>query len=128
MPKLTVTDLEPRNYDETIGKRIARFRKKQGLTQKELSEKIGIDRTLIANYEVDRVRIYDDMIARIAIALNISADVLLGVKEVIDKENTQSLKIMKRMRRIEKLPSMQQKTILRNIDLSLTGIEKELSD
>jgi len=120
------TDKKNNNPSEmTIGQRIAYYRKKKGLTQKELSDKVGIERSLITNYEIGRVRIYDDMIIKIAIALNISSDSLLGLKDSISKNDTPSLKIIKRLKRIENLPLNQQKTILRNIDISIAGIEKE---
>jgi transcriptional regulator with XRE-family HTH domain len=132
MPKLNINNKEEfkttSSDGETIGKRIARFRKKKGLTQKELAEKIGIDRTLITNYELGRARVYDEMLTRIALTLNVSADLLLGIKDNIDKKESHSLKIMKRVYRIEKLPLAQQKIILRGLDLNLTGIEKELSE
>ena len=128
MPKLTIINTETfqsNSNKKSIGKRLAYYRKKRGLTQKELAKKIGIDRTVIANYEIGRAHIYDQILARISIALNISSDLLLGIKESIHKEKPPSLKIMKRVKQIEQLSPAQQKIVLRNIDINIAGIKKE---
>jgi len=117
--------INPKN--KTFGQRLASFRKKRGLTQCELAEIIGISQSTLTDYERDKLRLHDDLIVKLTDVLKISANVLLGTNESSGKYDEPSLKIMKRLRRIEKLPSIQQKTILRNIDISLTGIEKELS-
>ena len=49
-----------------IGTRIATLRKRKGITQKELAEKIGVTRTMVTDYECGRVRLYDEIIARLA--------------------------------------------------------------
>ena len=122
MPKLAAPKKKISLDNMSIGERIAFFRKKNGLTQKELSEEIGVNRTLIANYELGRAHVYDDTLASIAMALNVSADILLGIKDGINKEKTPSLKITRRLKEIEKLPPNKQKIILRNIDLDLAGL------
>ena len=113
------------NEDNTIGKRIARLRKEKGFTQKELAEKIGINRSLMCDYEIGRIRIYSEMIARIAIALNVSTDNILGVKNIGNNKNIPSLKLIKRMYAIEKLSKSKQKALLKNIDnfLKAEGIK-----
>ena len=83
MPRVPKQVLPPLNLsDESVGQRIARIRKLKGLTQVQLAERIGIERTVIANYEKDRLRIYDEMLARIAIALSVTTDEILGLKAV----------------------------------------------
>jgi transcriptional regulator with XRE-family HTH domain len=82
MPHKSKYILEPLNLgDETIGQRIARIRKEKELTQKELANLIGIPRSLVSNYEIGRIRLYDEMVTRFAIALEISTDYLLGLKD-----------------------------------------------
>jgi len=80
MPKKP--DLPPLNlYEESLGHRIGLIRKKKGLTQQELADKIGISRSLLSNYEIDRNRLYDEMLIRLAIALDVSLDYLVGFKD-----------------------------------------------
>jgi len=67
------------------------------------------------------------MTARFALALQISADELLGLKHCTNGtgDNTASLKILRRVKRIETLPSAKQKILLQNIDMFLKGAEAE---
>jgi transcriptional regulator with XRE-family HTH domain len=82
MPQKCKDELKPLNLsDESIGKRIARIRKSRELTQEQLAKKIGITRSRLSKYEIDRIRLYDEMVARFAIALEVSADEILGLKE-----------------------------------------------
>jgi transcriptional regulator with XRE-family HTH domain len=76
-------DLPPieEESDFSIGQRIHKVRKKKGYTQKDLADKIGISRILVWNYENGRLRLYDEMVKRFAIALEVSTDYLLGLKD-----------------------------------------------
>lgn len=76
LPELNLID------DKSIGERIMGIRKNKGLTQLELSSKIGIKRRLLSEYETGRVSISGDMVTRFAIALEVSADSLLGLEKI----------------------------------------------
>ena len=79
----------------TIGQRIRELRIKKKYTQKELANIIGISRILVWNYENGRLRLYDEMVKRFAIALGVSTDYLLGLKdepEPLPKRNTSNAK------------------------------------
>lgn len=108
---------------ESIGERLARIRKEHGLTQKKLAEKIGVTRSVIMDFERDKNHLYDQVIIRIALVLGISSDELLGIKNSKKKVYPSSLRIIKRMKRIEELPTIKQKKILENIDIILRGFE-----
>lgn len=125
MPQNPKFNLPPLDLgSETIGDRIAKLRKAKGYTQAELAEALtqmkGSDveianiRALISGYERDRTRPNYEMIIRLAIALGVTADELLGIKPV--KNYTPSLKLQRRIKQIEKLPAEQQKTLLKTID------------
>jgi len=82
MPKKIDYELpELDDKSETIGQRIAKIRKIKGISQQILADKIGINRYLVSDYELGRARIYDEMVKRFAIALKVSADYLLGLKD-----------------------------------------------
>lgn len=118
MSRIFKSKLQDTNINSiTIGENIRNIRKRMALTQKEVAEKIGITRVLFSDYERGRVHVYGDMIARIAIALNVSADEILGL--TIDKktQDSSSLRYMKRIKQIEKLPEHKKKEILRTIDI-----------
>jgi len=107
------------NSSHDVGLRISKLRKLNGLTQNELAEKMGIERTAIANYETGRLRIYDKMLKRFAIALNVTADELLGISHNKNIDVEPNLKIIKRLKEIEDLPSRQKSSLLNTIDAYL---------
>lgn len=116
MPQVLKKELPPLNIsDHSIGEIIAKIRKKRGLTQLELAEKIGITRTALSAYESGRVRLYDEMIARFALALNVSTDILLGLKKNDILVHDTNFKITKRVKELEALPLSEQKKILDHI-------------
>ena len=85
---------------------------------------MGIIQVLVSDYERDKLRPYHDMISRFAKALEVSSDERLGLKTPKNKNSETSLKVLRRMKKIEALPPMQQKTLLRTIDMFLKGAEK----
>jgi len=123
MPHPRKTPLPPLDVEvEAIAARIVKLRKLRGLTQKELAEKIGISRDSLASHESGRVHLNDEIIVRFALALRISTDELLGVKKgdlVVDDPPT--VRIVRRMQKIQKLTASDQKAILRTIDAFLDG-------
>jgi transcriptional regulator with XRE-family HTH domain len=106
---------------ETFGQRLARIRKEKGYTQVELADKVGMVQVVISDYELDKLRPYHDTVLRFAEAFGMSTDELLGAKQVKSKGTDLSLKIMRRMRKIEALPQARQKVLLQSIDMFLKG-------
>jgi transcriptional regulator with XRE-family HTH domain len=117
MPSIPKFSLKPlKTSQEPIGKRIARLRKKLGMTQTELAEKVGISRKLVTDYETRRVRLYDEMVIRLAFALNVSTDEILGVKDSEHEKIDMSIRFMRRMKELNKLPENKIKHILKTLD------------
>ena len=76
----------------TTGDRIRNARKKAGLTQKELGEKLGVTGSLIGIYETNRRKPKPDTLQRMADALGISYVDLLSDEDIhqrIDSVTTQ---------------------------------------
>jgi transcriptional regulator with XRE-family HTH domain len=63
---------------ETLGQRIARLREAAGLTQKGLAERAGLPFTSLRNWEQDAREPLASAVGKLAVALGVSADVLLG--------------------------------------------------
>jgi len=127
MPRISRLKLPPlRLGKEIMGERIARLRKERGYTQAELAEKTGIIQALISDYERNKLRLHAEMVIRFAQALEVSTDELLGNNGTGKKDNSDklSLRLLRRSKRIEALPSSQQKTLLKTIDTFLKGAEK----
>lgn len=66
---------------ETLGSRIKDLRLKQGMTQKQLAEKIGIREATLSRYENDKRDTQWEILGRIAEHLNTSSDYLLGLSD-----------------------------------------------
>jgi len=107
---------------ESFGQRLARLRKERGLTQVEIAERVGIIQVLVSDYERGKLRLNAEMVVRFADALEITADELLR----LDAENTPlrpkpSLRMLRRLEKIEKLPVNQQAALLKTIDTFIKG-------
>lgn len=127
MPRRSKLKLPPLNLGkETVGQRLARLRKERGYTQKELAEKMGIIQVLISDYERDMLRLHAEMLTRFARALDVNADDILGLKQEKSNGNGQktSLRLLRRLNRIEDLPPSQQKTLIKTIDTFLKAAGK----
>jgi transcriptional regulator with XRE-family HTH domain len=109
----------------TIAKNLQKARIGKGLTQAELADLVGITREGIAAYETGRVRLMDDMLIRFAETLNVTTDQILGVGKVNTNKSDLSLRLVKRLQKIENLPPNQQKVLLKNIDMFLKAAESE---
>lgn len=116
MPQKPGFTLQPLPVAESVGSRIGYFRKKRGLTQAGLARLIGITNVLVSHYERNRLRINNDMLARFALALKVSADDLLGLKKSKTPAPEISLRFLKRLLIIETLPENQKKSIIRSLD------------
>ena len=70
-----------------FGKRLRASRDKQGLSQSELARLSGVGQNQISNLEAGKKpRVSLDVVARLCLALHISADYLLGLQDAT-KEN-----------------------------------------
>lgn len=76
-------DKETVDNNETVGKRIKKWRKLKDITQSELGAKINKTLSSVQKYEKGDVTIPIDVLNNIAIALNI------GIDKLICEENTQ---------------------------------------
>jgi DNA-binding XRE family transcriptional regulator len=99
----------------TIGKNLQSIRKRRGLTQKELGEKIDLTREAVASYEVGRSQLM------ITTLLDICAVLRVNVNEILclERKNTEiaiTRRWAKRMDIVESLPESIKKHILRTLD------------
>ena len=126
MPQKSKLKPPPLNLNkETLGNRIARLRKEKGYTQDDLAKKMGIVRVLISDYERERIRPHYEMIIRLALALEVTTDELLGLKKSKAVTKKPSLTILRRLIKIDQLPPSQQRVLLQTIDNFLKGVEAQ---
>jgi transcriptional regulator with XRE-family HTH domain len=108
---------------ESMGQRLARLRKERGWTQVELADRTGIVQTVLSDYERGKLRLNADMIVRFASTLDITTDELLQPKAAQTVlRRKPSLRVLRRLERIESLPQHQQNTLLKTIDGFLKGV------
>ena len=108
--------------NETQGQRLARLRKERGFTQVEIAERVGIIQALVSDYERDKLRLNADMVVRFASALEITTDELLKPNgKGTPLRRKPSLRMLRRLEKIESLPAHQQTTLLKTIDTFLKG-------
>lgn len=96
-----------------LGKNLRKLRKEKGYTQAQLAEISGVSRRVIVHYENYIKKPVFENVKKIAEALEISMDDLVGKfeSERTKKHEDVSYKIMKKVRVIEKLPTRDQNTI-----------------
>ena len=96
---------------DTFGKRLVSVRKEKGLSQGELAKKIGAIGVVIGRYERDEVKPSIEVAAKLAEALRVSLDYLVGSTDLLlDKE------VIKKITEIQKLPEEDKKGIFYAID------------
>jgi len=126
MPRVSTLKLPPLDVDpRSIGMRLSQLRKAKGYTQIALARKTGLTQALISSYERNRLRLNAETVIRLAKALNVSTDDLLGFARGADGGNDRvSLRLARRLRRIDTLPKSRQKTILKAIDFMIDSAGK----
>jgi transcriptional regulator with XRE-family HTH domain len=106
---------------DSFGARLARIRKERGFTQIELAERVGMIQVLISDYELGKLRPYADVVARLAGALSVSTDELLGLQPTKSDGLGHNRRFLRRLKAVSKLPKRDQDTLLRTIDAFLAA-------
>jgi transcriptional regulator with XRE-family HTH domain len=102
----------------TFGKRLATYRKERKYSQNKLGLKIGTSGDVIGKYERDEVKPSIDVASKIADALELSLDNLIG------KTNIQlDGKLMQRMQEIQNMDDEDKSHILYLIDAVIKNVK-----
>jgi len=109
-PEPLITGIPP------LGPRLARLRKLRGYTQYSLADIMGVSRKQIADYERGLAHPNDEMLTRITLTLKISADTLLGLKDIDTTETPTNTRFTRRLKELELLPEPKKKALIRIID------------
>jgi transcriptional regulator with XRE-family HTH domain len=113
--------------DKAFGARLKELRKKRGVTQVDLAQKLGIHQSLISQYEHGSVRLHGALIVRFAQALQATPDQILTLQtESTEADNgnghTLDRRFLKRLQKIDKLSAHQKKILLGTIDAFLSKV------
>jgi len=84
-----------------------------------LADQVGAIQVVVSDYERGKLRPHPDMIVRLAKALRVSADELLGVQPARHNGATVSRRVLRRLQAIDQLPKRDQDALFRTIDAFL---------
>ena len=110
---------------ESLGERLRRLRSGRGFTHLELGNAIGASQRMIAYYEIQGGNPPADVLAKLAQALRVSVDEIVHgdhAKAVRAEPPPQDLRLIRKLRQVEKLPPKDRRSVLQLIDAL---IEKE---
>lgn len=91
--------------NNTIGENLAFYRRKKGLTQKQIAESVGLSITFISQIENGLSKPSDENLKKIAQTLDISVNELISSKTTLEikNENIELLKLLISITRAEKI-------------------------
>ncbi len=98
-----------------MSERIKKIRRKKGFSQTELGERIGVSQQVITNYERGIREPDIETLLKIAGALEVSIETLIGEKPIKPEDQT-SRALKKRFEQIKKLPTEKQKAFITFVD------------
>jgi transcriptional regulator with XRE-family HTH domain len=101
---------------EGFGDRLAEIRQSRCLTQAELAQAVGVSRRVIAYYEHEDAQPPGAMLVDLAKALRVSTDELLGLKLPKEKRSPRTARLLKRLQKVEQLPTTDQRVVLKLVD------------
>jgi transcriptional regulator with XRE-family HTH domain len=105
--------------EETFGRRLARLRKARGFTQTELGQIVGLSQRMMTHYERQTSWPPGNLLPRLADALGVSLDELVGLRPTKDAPTPRRSRLWRKLREIEKLPRRDQQALLRTIEAFL---------
>ncbi len=114
--------------DRTIkgfGRRLARIRKSQGITQAQLGEKVGVSNRVIAYYETESDQPPGALLIDLCKALRVSSGELLGIAPPKELKNPKMARLMNRLKRVADLPQADQRSVLQHIDALLDARKRK---
>jgi transcriptional regulator with XRE-family HTH domain len=109
--------------DKAFGQRLQEIRKRRGLSQVEVAQRLGIHQSLISQDERGYLRLHGALLVRLAQALKTTPDAILAVKEPASNgDQALDRRFLRRLQKIDKLSAHQKKILLGTIDAFLTKV------
>ena len=105
--------------EESFGRRMARLRKAAGYSQRDLAPRLGISQRMVAYYEAQTDHPPAALLPRLAEALRVSADQLLGLQTIPRDHVPRSARLWRRFQELEHLPAREQRELIKLIDVFL---------
>jgi transcriptional regulator with XRE-family HTH domain len=100
-----------------VGARLRRVRESRDISQVELAKQLGVTQSNVSEMERGIRSVTTDLAVKLARTLRVSTDeILIGGNGHAEKTPLASVKLLRRVQRIEKLPAARQRVVLRVID------------
>ena len=108
-------------FFKALGSRIAAARKDADQTQVQLAETLGVSQQIVASYEVGRRRVPASLLPRLARALSLSVEELIGEQapQPTPGRRGPTSRIQTQLERIQALPRARQRFLADMIDMAL---------
>ena len=113
----------PDSEDLRIGLRLKEARISRGIQQKDLAARLAMDQSALSRYERGEMRLPSSLLGRIARALKVSTDEILGLKETKNGIVVRDKRFLKRLYAIDTLPERQKDALLTTIDGLLHNVK-----
>ncbi len=106
----------------SIGMQLAQLRKEKGITQGEMAKLLSVSQPMVSDYERGELRLHGELILQITDILKVSANDILGFKEIKDDSNDapKNRRLARRLQAIDTLPKRDQDALMRTIDAFLS--------
>jgi transcriptional regulator with XRE-family HTH domain len=105
-------------FFKALGARITDARKALGMTQTQLADELGVTQQVIASYEVGRRRVQVMLLPRLAHALAVGVEDLIG-GEGQPARRGPAPRLLQQVERIQRLPRSRQRFVMEMIDTAL---------
>lgn len=105
--------------EEPFGQRMARLRKAAGYSQRSLATELGISFRMVAYYEAQTEHIPAHLLPRLADALGITVDQLLGREAISPRKKPENQQLLRKLRRVELLPPRARTAVIDHIEALL---------
>ena len=107
--------------EKRIAETLRALRKRRGLTQVEIAERLGISQSLYSEYERGALRLHGGLVAGLAKALRASADEILCLKASKNGE-PHDQRFVRRLKKIDQLSRRDKQILLGTIDAFLSKV------
>lgn len=112
-----------------FGERLAALRQARGLTQVQLADKIGSTQRAISRYETIADRAPAPVLAKLAKALGVTTDELLGVKQTRTTktltDDPEARRLWKKFQQVMALPEKDRRAVIRLVNSLVTAKDRD---
>lgn len=107
--------------EKEIGGRLRELRKRRGKTQVEIADALGINQSLVSQYERGETRLHAALVAAYARALRTTADQILGLEKIPEDGVLKDRRFLRRLQKIDQLSKRRKQALLKSLDMLLKG-------